>query len=339
MAAIREVAPGRKIHTFSAGFGKEDVELIGAAEVAAMFDTEHHQLVLTPEEIPDLLEPIVWYLEDPAGREETAFYYVTSQEASRHVEILMSGYNADTLYAGMPRHKLVKLAFDFPFLRPGIRDFYAYTRAGELPRTLAGRMLVSSYFKGKAIPSPAVLGAGQTPESNDLKVRSPQPLNQFLIEGLLKEPFESKVERLHTPFGLVFKSPFMDLKVIESAFRIPDEMKIRPGSQKLVLREAFRGRLPSSVIKRGKTLQKLRHDGRLSAVLGSLTEKYLGPEDVRARGIFDPATVAKLGERKGGLPYTTQQSDHLWTMILIEIWARLFLDGRGARPASVLARQ
>ena len=253
VAATREVLPHQTIHTFSAGFGRNDIELIGAAEIARRFGTEHHQLVLKPTDVPSLLHRVVWLLEDPVGREETAFGCMTSIAAAKHVEVLMSGYGADGLFAGMPRHRFIKWAFDFPVFRRPLADFLAHTRSGQKPKTLLGKAMTTLYFTGKTPFAPRVLRATQLPKTDDLKYGD-QPLSRFLLNGILRDPVGSKIERLHSPFGIEFNSPFMDIKTIEYAFQIPDNLKILGKTQKHILRKAFADRLPPSVLSRRKTL-------------------------------------------------------------------------------------
>ena len=123
----------------------------------------------------------------------------------------------------------------------------------------------------------------------------------------------------------------MDLKVIECALQIPDRLKIRGRTQKYILRRACAGLLSDTVLNRKKTLQKLKHDLEFSEVLDRLVETYLSPADVAARGLFDRDYVGKLTRRPAGRAYPTEQAYRIWSIVLTEIWARLFLDRRG-RP-------
>jgi hypothetical protein len=69
-----------------------------------------------------------------------------------------------------------------------------------------------------------------------------------------------------------------------------------------------------------------------------LANELLAPAMVRQRGIFDFAYVKRLLQRPVGAPYREEQLYRLWTMILIELWFRTFVDARGARPALKVLR-
>jgi asparagine synthase (glutamine-hydrolysing) len=275
---------------------------------------------------------MVWYLEDPAGREETAFLYVTSREAARYVDMLMAGYAADAFFGGMPRHLIAKAALQLPLARRPLQEFFAHSQAGLTPKTMLGRALVKLYHRDRSYPPPRIIGAAQLPEVDGLKPTGDQPFSEFLRRVLLRGAAGQKVERLHACFGLAFNSPFMDNKVSDCAFEIPDRLKIRGRTQKYILRKAFEDILPSHILSRRKTLQKLKHDLAFSEVLDHLAEEFLPPGSVSSRGLFEAGYVERLLQRPAGSAYATERAYRIWTMVLTEVWCQLFLDRRGQRP-------
>ena len=104
------MAPELTLHTFTAGFGADDGGLVAAGEVAHHFGTVHHEVVLAPDDLPELLPHVVWHMEDPIGREEMVFWYLISREAAKHVPLLLCGNLSDLLFAGMPRFIVPKAA-------------------------------------------------------------------------------------------------------------------------------------------------------------------------------------------------------------------------------------
>jgi len=85
-----------------------------------------------------------------------------------------------------------------------------------------------------------------------------------------------------------------------------------------------------------KSFNRLRHDTELSGVLDRMGDALLAPAAVRERGLVDPAYVARLRRRRANRPYTQERAYRLWSLLLGEIWARLYLDGRGAAPQTTL---
>lgn len=335
VAGLHQVVRNKPIHTFTAGFGPEDPEMIGAGQVARHFNTVHHEILMPPEEVGDVLRPMVWHMEDTVGHEETAYLYVTAREAARHVDTMFSGRKADVLFAGMPRHKLIKLTMMLPPFRPALRELYNFSQTGREPVSLGGRMLVKAYYGKDPLAPAQVIGAPGFPPPDPLPMHIPQPLNDKLRRDLFDEPVTmTATERLHSAFALQSNSPFMDPRVIDLAFEIPDALKVRGLTQKYILRAACKGWLPDGILARPKSLQRLRHDEILSDVLEGIARELLSPAAVAARGFFHQSHVYRVLRRTKGSPYTSLQIYRIWSLLLAEIWAQQFLDARGAPLAA-----
>src|SRR5918999_879726 len=118
---------GRGGPPFVAGTGPDDKELVNAARVARELGTQHHPLVLSPDDLPELLPWMVWHLEEPIGREDIAYLYVAAQEAAQYVDLIVTGFGFDGLFAGLPRHRIADVALHAPPLAAPLREFYDYT--------------------------------------------------------------------------------------------------------------------------------------------------------------------------------------------------------------------
>lgn len=339
LAVMRHMAPEKVIHTFSAGYGPDDEEIVGARAAAEYFRTEHHDVFMKPEDIPGIFPEAVWYMEDAAGGEEMIYQYVAAREAARYVDNVFTGHKADVQFAGMPRHRLLKLTILLrPFRKP-LEEFFHFTQTRQEPESWAGRLLTDMYYVGRQRP-PAitVLGSSNSLTSRPLPLDAAQPLSEKLRRDILEGSSKLGLTmQLHAAYGLYWNSPFMDPGVIETAFQIPDHLKIRRLRQKHILRRACKGLVPESILNRKKSLQRLKHDRKLSDVLEGLAEELLSSQAVTARGIFKPTEVDELRRRPSGRSYPKEQAYSLWTVLLTEQWARLFLDKRGEPPLSLRA--
>jgi asparagine synthase (glutamine-hydrolysing) len=332
VAGIRHVAPEHEIHTFVAGFGSEDPEVIGAAETARHFGTHHHPVIVPPTALPELLPEMSWHLEDPVGREDILYLYACARDAAASVDLLLGGHMADVLMGGMPRHMLVRLANLFPPARGPLADLFQYTRTGQPPRTALGKILLRKYFRGGIYPPPRVFGVAQMPLADEISVPGPEPLTHFLHRAVLSYPGKGHYDRIHSAFGVDLNAPFSDPELIKCTFQIPDHMKIRGRTQKLIQREAMKDLLPQSIRRRGKSLARLRNDLALAEVVDDLADQLLPAPTIRERGIFEVAYVDRVRRRPAGKPYSEEQLYRLWTLVLTEVWFRIFIDRRGAFP-------
>jgi asparagine synthase (glutamine-hydrolysing) len=335
-AGARAIAGDREVHTFSAGYGEDDRELVNAGIVARELGTVHHPVVLDPDDLPTLLPWMVWHLEEPIGREDIAYLFVAAREASRHVDLIVTGFGFDGLFAGLPRHRLVDLGVKYPVFRRPLEEFFDYTYRSVEPRTLAGRTLKKAYFRGREFPAPQLLGTPPLAPFAGFPRGGDQPLTNFLRRGFLTLPYQHAVERLYAGVGMRMNAQHTNPDFLAAAFSIPDDLKIHGRTQKYILRRACEGLLSPSILATGKSFNRLKHDTRMSELLDALGDDLLSAHALTARGLFDPRYVARLRRRPAGRPYSQERAYRLWSLLLTEIWSREFLDRRGAAPAHAL---
>ena len=335
-AGARHVIGDKELHTFTAGYGPDDRELVNAEMVARVLGTTHHPLVLSPDDLPGILPWMVWHLEEPIGREDIAYLYVAAREAARHVDVVLAGFGFDGLFAGLPRHRLVDLGLKLPLARGPLEEFYDYTFRSVEPHSLAGRALKEAYFRGKAYPAPQVVGAAPMPPFVGFPTDADQPLTNFLRRGFMVSPYQSAVEHLYSAVGVRMNAHHTNPAFLEAAFSIPDHLKIHGRTQKYILRKACAGLLPERMLAFGKSFNRLKHDTEMSDVLDRMANSLLPHERVEARGLFSPDYVAALQRRPRGAPYTQERAYRLWSMLLMEMWSGMYLDRRGAPPEAEL---
>jgi asparagine synthase (glutamine-hydrolysing) len=330
-AGARHVVGDKPLHTFTAGYGPDDREIAGAARIAATLKTEHHEIVLKPDELPQLLPEMVWHLEEPIGREDIAYLFVAARHAARVVDVILAGFGFDGLFAGLPRHRLVDLANKLPLARAPLEQFYDFTFRSVEPQTPAGRALRYAYFRGSDYPAPRVLDARPLSTFSGFpRGAEPQPLTSFLRRNLLLNPYQVAIEHLYSAVGVRVNAQHTDPKFIAAAFSIPDRLKIHGATQKYILRKACVGLLPPHALGVGKSFNRMKHDLELCEVLDSMADTLLARGDVAARGLFDPGYISALRKRAPNQPYGRERIYRLWTLLLTELWSRHFLDHRGA---------
>ena len=335
LGAIRAVAPGATIHTFTASFQPDDPDLHVAADTARYYGTIHQELIISADDLPQLLPELVWAMEDPIAREEMVVYQAIAKEAAKHVALVLYGNLADKLFAGMPRHLLVKAASDFSWFRAPLVDFYDYTQTGKEPNTVMGKLLVGIYYRGRQTPPLHVQGAHALARKKGLTLASVEALNTSLLASLNYPTEVTAMERLHSRIDLLYGSIFHDQDVATCAFRIPGRLKIRGRSRKYILRRAAAGILPPHLAARPKGLVRIARSPLLLQTIDAMADDLLALGAVRKRGLFDPLEVARIRRTPTDGRYADDQFYHLWTLLLTEIWARTFLDGRGTRPITI----
>jgi asparagine synthase (glutamine-hydrolysing) len=97
-----------ELHTFAVGL-PDSPDLVAARRVAEHLGTTHHERVIDPGEIAQVLPHIVWSLEsiDPDLVRSAVPTWFVAELAARHVKVVLTGEGADELFAGYRYHATV----------------------------------------------------------------------------------------------------------------------------------------------------------------------------------------------------------------------------------------
>jgi asparagine synthase (glutamine-hydrolysing) len=120
--------------------------------------------------------------------------------------------------------------------------------------------------------------------------------------------------------SLEVRPPFLDHRIVEFAASLPAEFKIRGLTQKFILKELMRSKLPATILRRKKTGFDIpAHDWFRGKLRGLLMET-LTREAVEATGIFDARAIQRLisdhMERRINAGY------HLWGLLTLFLWMK-----------------
>jgi asparagine synthase (glutamine-hydrolysing) len=141
-----------------------------------------------------------------------------------------------------------------------------------------------------------------------------------------------KVDALSAPFGVVPRSPLFARPVVETAFAIPPQLKLRGAVEKYLLKEAVRDLLPRAIVERPKSGMLVPVEGWFSPRGGPLhghaRERLL--DGLAGWGLVrHPWLERLLAGRLGGL--RPRHGAKTWLLVTLEAWLRTVLGDRAAR--------
>jgi asparagine synthase (glutamine-hydrolysing) len=165
------------------------------------------------------------------------------------------------------------------------------------------------------------------PVRDALGARHDDPLNRQLYADLviyLADDILTKVDRMSMATSLETRAPFLDVEVMELAFSMPSDLKLRDGRRKYILKRALSGILPESILSRRKEGFSIPMKQWLKRELSGLMEDLLSSTRIARRGLFEPATVSRLvREHRAG---RENHAHTLFPLMVFERWAQAFLD-------------
>jgi asparagine synthase (glutamine-hydrolysing) len=157
------------------------------------------------------------------------------------------------------------------------------------------------------------------------------PVESFLFADTvtyLPDDILVKVDRASMAFGLEVRVPFLDVRVLEAAWRLPPAAKLSGGTGKLPLRALLPRRLPEELLARPKSGFVVPIGEWLRGPLQEWAGDLLSPSRLASEGILDAGAVQRIWDKhRRGAGNWDQQ---LWNVLMFESW----LDARQAAVAS-----
>jgi asparagine synthase (glutamine-hydrolysing) len=343
-------ALGGRVRTFSIGFEGDPAydETTYARDVAQQFDTDHTEFKVTPSAL-DLVETLIWHHDGPFGDSSAIPTYIVSRLTRQHVTVVLTGDGGDELFAGYHRFAAGVAAERLPaWLRRPLRGALHALPASSSERTLLARS--RRFVDAMSLPlherstrwSGLFYSDVDELLSPDLR-RSLGPVDRLAylaaerpyMEGLstlgalLHTNFRSyllddllvKTDRCTMANSLEARSPFLDTALVEYVAGLPDTMKLRGMTTKVVLRKAFADLLPPSVARRGKMGFGVPLGTWFRRELKDYVRDLLLDSSARYTAYLSAPYVHRLvnrhqaGEMNVGL--------HLWSVLCFEAWLRL----------------
>lgn len=278
---------GQQVKTFSIGYegnySSYQNELVYAKRVADQVHADHHETLLTFEDLRGFLPEMIRLQDEPIA-DPVCFpvYFVSKLARDNGVIVCQVGEGADELFCGYPGWATsLKLQgySDLPFSsvvkRLGLavmrlfgkeRNFsYEWLRRGceNQPIFWGGAEGFTESHKAK------LLSTRLQKQLNGLsswaviepirerflkKAKDPSWLNWMTYLDLnfrLPELLLMRVDKMSMGVSLEGRVPFLDHKLVEFALSIPAAMKTR-GGLKHILKKAVRGTIPDEIIDRPK---------------------------------------------------------------------------------------
>jgi asparagine synthase (glutamine-hydrolysing) len=332
---LHYAAEVRRFKTFSISFrGREFDESAYFREIAGKYQTDHHEFDLNADmDIQSAVEELAQYSDDPSADAGAIPVWFLSRMCRQEVTVALSGDGADELFGGYNTYLADNYARKLRMLPMGVRKLAARmtrflpvsdNKIGldyKITRMLNGALLdpVEAHFFWN--------GTFSSAEKRELLV---DPIQQPPLTGdnflwldqitYLPDDILHKCDRMSMAHSLEVRPPFLDHRIVEFAAKLPENLKIRGGTLKFLLRELMKDRLPQSILARPKEGFDIPVHHWLRTVLRPLLLDTLNERTVRASGIFSWPAIDRVVrahlERRANLGY------HLWGLLVLFLWIK-----------------
>lgn len=342
----------RPVKTYTIGYADMPLfdETAYAREVASLYQTDHHEIILTSKDIISAIPNVLHSFDEPFGDSSAVPTFIVSRETGRDVKVALSGDGGDELFAGyrmyrgenwyslystvpwFMRRKIIEpLVLSLPesrdekrteytrrvrkFIR-GAKDTFAerfFSWNEIFPRELREKLLTSTEAIDHNLGLKRLAGRLNEYQSDHVNRMLYADFKESLPGDML-----TKVDAMSMQHSLEVRVPLLDHRMCELAFSIPGNWKIMKGKNKYIFIETFKNILPRSLLHRPKWGFEMPISKWLKEDLRFLLDEYLAKDTILKQGIFNYVPIESM--KNDLVANRLDTSWQLWNLIVFQAW-------------------
>ena len=364
VVALMQSIASQPIRTFTIGTSRADYdESRHARAIAEHLGTDHTELIVEPQHVIDLVPELLGGTDEPFADSSYIPTWLVSELARRHVTVSLSGDGGDEVFAGYTRHVVAASRLGRLLSLPvGARRSFARLltavpparwdalarmipegrrppRVGDQLHKAAGALEAADLDEFYArvtthwhAPDSLVVGGQEAPSwvaDWQFLASVPEAVDRMMYldsVGYLPDDILTKVDRASMAVSLEARVPILDHRVVEFAWTLPTQLKVRDGTSKWVLRQVLERYVPAPLFERPKQGFGIPIDTWLRGPLRPWAEELLDPTRLRNEGYLHPEPIQQLWQEH--LSGTRNRQYELWDVLSFQAWRA----GRGAAP-------
>jgi asparagine synthase (glutamine-hydrolysing) len=355
VTALASQESGRPLDAVTMGFDDPAFdERPFARLVAARHGVTLHEETLAPHAAADL-PAIVWQYGQPLADVSIVPNYYMARAARRHMTVALVGDGADEAFGGYARPMVERAAGIYRAIlpsplrralgaalreRPGVRAEGALRRRLALLAAAGARPAAEAFVYDRAFRrlraqayTPSLLGAlgewhpdalyrdawARAVAGDDVDRALYGDISTYLPDQLL-----AKADVSSMAHGLETRAPFLGREMLEFAATLPTSLRLKGWTTKYLLKRVAERYVPREALHRRKQGFVMPASDWLRGDLAPFARATLDTARVHVRGWIRPESVRRLLAE-----HTSRRRDwgqQLWTLLVLEIWARLALD-------------
>jgi|SRR5271166_94532 len=358
--ALFSEGEGGPVKTFAVGYDGDyesyQNELHYARQMADFAHAQHHERILTEQDLLDFLPRMVYLQDEPiADPVCIPVHYVSKLARDNGVIVCQVGEGSDELFWGYRGWKLklrlqqwndvpvprpLKRAalggmqllgqdsgWPYEFLRRGTADLPVFWGGAEVFTETEKRKLLSPALRSRLGYLTSWDALRPIRERFEEKAWEKTHLNWMTYLDLnlrLPELLLMRVDKMSMGVSLEGRVPFLDHKFVELAMSIPSAIKTRHGNLKYILKKAVRGIIPDELIDRKKQGFGVPISEWSLNQLGVFARTKL-ERFGRETDLFDSTQLARLLSPTNA---SGAKSLRIWVLLNFVMWWDHYIGGR-----------
>lgn len=335
----------RQIQTFTVSFSGEYNEAPLAKQVAEKYHTRHTEIPIAFDHLQQDLETILGNYGEPFFDSSAIPSYYVSQEARKHLTVILNGDGADELFGGYRRY--VPFAQHDFFQQHGLRTAGARLLQAILPPGNSKKSTYNYLYRLITLANksgmPLYLSA-TVDILEDLESYLIDPPSGYLAQmeeeaqGVLQSSMSGLKKLMNLDFNISLcnqllvkmdiasmanslegRSPFLCKELLEYAPGMNDAFKIKGTTTKVLLRELAKQYLPPELVNQPKRGFEIPLKNWVEVELKDIIFDYVGSSQAISRSFLQPSFIDKLLQHNINIS-AEKRAKILWTLLSLEIW-------------------
>ena len=371
IAAAMARTSSARFKTFTVGFpGAAIDETEAARRVANHLGCEHIVLPLRPMAAAEVLPAVQRAFDEPSAANSAIPLWFLSRTAAEHVKVVLCGEGGDELFAGYKRQRNAQLmqrwrpamqaltpmarAMDrwptsssrrWNYLRQNARRFQeAALLDSGFKRFFAATQITSASLRARLYEpdfwlrqdGPDAFERLEREHFPDRAIQQLSGLDQFLLGDLtvhMPASLLNRLDRASMAHSLEARVPFLSRDFVDWALTVPDDLKLRRGVGKYLLREAVEPWLPTGSPRRRKQGFQLPLADWFTGDFATFAREAWETSGAADAGYLRPAAVEELFEA-----HRNGQANHgriLYAITMFSCWWRDQATGGSSGPSGL----
>jgi asparagine synthase (glutamine-hydrolysing) len=318
IVALMQKQSTNKIKTFTIGFDNKDYNEANHAKlVADHLGTDHTELYITSDDALNVIPKLSRMYDEPFADTSVIPTYLVSSLARQHVTVSLSGDGGDELFGGYNRYSTLQIWYNrinkIPLsVKENIKfipNFLKNNNLGYNQRKLSiisellssksnidyykaihGRWRSNEKLINETNQNKQILNSIYSNSSADTVVESAMLFDQL---NYLPEDILFKVDRAAMAVSLETRVPFLDHRIVEWSWTLPNSLKFGNGNEKKILKLLLNRHVPKEITERPKMGFGVPISDWLRGPLREWAEGLLSFDSLTKYGIFNPVPVEK----------------------------------------------
>jgi asparagine synthase (glutamine-hydrolysing) len=291
----------------------------------------------------DKIPTLIWYLDEPVADTLIYPFFALSQAARSAFTVALSGEGSDEIFFGYRFYTLERIRRRVaPLLPEGIRRLvqrrlWRHDLSTDLRRRALATVTARTAEEGFRIWSGATFSLEEiaellagSPTLSDpgapMKARLPQTSSRdsrttspfYDMHFRLVDFILAVRDKMSMAVGLEVRTPFLDYRVVEASTRIPVARKLEGGRTKAIVHRIAATLLPAEVAER----RKIPFSAPIHFWLEPLSRRYLENAELVRDKVMARDAIARWNKFEQG---RCKHPHKLWSLVMLEIWYRLFI--------------